>query len=577
MKRLAILFCVLALLLTACTLPTAPETTQAPTFPGTAQTAEATELPTQAGAEAPTESPVTEPPAPGYSAGGAPTAGGVVVWTDPSVYRPYSGPEAKYTRLREGPLDHFEPSDDYGAVYPYAAARLFTSWEDGESWEAGATYGLVDAAGRLLTDGIYSTVEPLTEYDYDSESSDSLPYWVVSTVERVETVTEGEDGELYTYIDGEASYGLISMDGSFMLPIEYRGISVLGDGFRCIREWDDVSFEVYDSSGRLLFTGADLVRDSGFTGATVTDGGEGLYLIELYDKNWHTESWFCDGQGRLVLGPFEEAEAFCEGLACVTLDRERYGYIDPTGAWILEPQYTDYGSFRNGRAIHSTEDGSTVIIDTAGKVLRSFDPKFWVYREACGFRADSGDDTALYYDLDGQLLFSGDSDLYCLDKDTFLGREDEAGSRIFRLNGPSLEVPAELYSFSDGMCVLDGKAAEGYLVYGYSEDDEKRHDYFIPRDLSGFYRIDNRGKPTPDTYRTNYTATDECTNETWCLCWNGEAWEAVNRAGEIRLIPLRVRSLTLRGDRIMAVTDRACVYVDWEGNLLFSYPLDDQD
>lgn len=585
MKRIAILLCVLALLLTACGPSAGPETTQTPTVPGTAQTAAPTERPIQASTEGPTEPgqtepvvtepPVTEPPAPSYSAGGSPTAGGVVVYTDPSAYRPYSGPEAKYTRLREGPLDHFEPSDDYGAVYPYAASRRFTSGEGGYSWEAGSNYGLVDASGRILTDGIYTGVSPLTDYDYEYGHNTYLPYWVLTVVESAEVVTETYEGGSYSWIDGETRSGLISMDGSFMLPLEYRGIAALGEGFLCSRDWDGVSYEVYDGSGQLLFTGADLVRDTGYPSATVSDGGEGLWLIEFYGEDVDSQSWFCDARGERVLGPFAEAGAFSEGLACVTLDGERYGYIDVSGAWALEPRFGSYAVFRDGRAVQSAADGSRLVIDPAGNVLLSLGEDQWIYSVPCGFRADDDGWNVTYYDRDGNFLFNGNYWMEELDEDTFWEGDSEE-ARIFRLNGSELEFTG-VNSLNPGRTVLDRKAAEGYIGYGYSEEDNRGHYYFIPRDLSAIYPLDAGGLPTPDAYSTTFSAMDQCTNEKWYLNWNGTAWDAVNEAGEVRSIPLRASSLTLRGDRIMVLTDRACVYVDWEGNLLFSYPLDGGD
>lgn len=583
MKRIAILFCVLALLLAGCGQPAVPETTPAaPSEP--VQTVAPTERPIQAPTEGPTEPvqtepvvtepPVTEPPASGYSAGGSPTAGGVVVYTDPSVYKPYSGSQAKYTRLREGPLDHFEPSDDYGAVYPYAAARLFTSGEDGQAWEASAMYGLVDASGRILTDGIYSSVKPLADYDYEREETTYFPFWLIETVERVEIVTEGMDGETYTYIDGDTRCGVVSMDGSYALPMEYRIVGTLRDGFLCTREWDGVSFEVYDGSGQLLFTGAELLGGDDFSGVTVVDGGAGLFLIELYGDYRDSQSWFCNDRGERVLGPFAEAAPFSEGLACVSLDGERYGYIDTAGTWIIEPQFTNLGGFQDGRAIHRLGDESYVVIDRAGNEVFSLAAGVWLYEVPCGYRADSSfSSDVTYFDFDGNFLISGDYRLECLDEDTFWEHESEEG-RIFRLKGPELAFSG-VYSLTPGRTVLDGKAVEGYIGYGYGEDGA--HHYFIPKDLSAIQEIGNHGLPSYDAYYTAYNTIDQCTNEEWYLVWNGTAWEAVNEAGEVRTVPLRVNTLTPRGDRLMALTDRACVYVDWEGNVLFSYPLDAQD
>ena len=576
MKRLAILLCVLALLLAGCTRPSGPETPPVTTEQGTAAATE----PARTSTEAPTEAPGTEPlqTEPGESwSEGSRTENGVLVWTDPSAYQPYGGAEAKYTRLREGPLDAFEPSEDYGAVYPYAAARLFASQEGGQSWEAGLLYGLADASGRILTDGIYSNVSPVTNRDYVREETRYLPFWVVEAVGPVEIVSEELGEESYSYLDGETRYGVVSMDGSFALPVEYRMVSALGEGFLCQREWDGVSYEVYDGSGQLLFTGAELLGEDDHPFVTVVDGGEGFYLIELYGDGRESACWFCDSRGNRVLGPYLEAEPFSEGLACVSLDGEGYGYIDESGAWVIQPWLSSRGSFLNGRAIHSDEDLSSTVIDRDGNLIFSRGSGFWLRSAPCGFRAvDGNSGGAAYYDRDGNFLIGGDYELESLDEDTFLEELDDEHKRIFRLNGPELTVPW-IYVYP-GVTVVDGEVAAGYLGYVCSEEDGYvYHPCFVSGDLSLFRRLDAEGQAPPNLYSSCYSTVDQCTNEEWCLCWNGSAWTAVNEAGEIRSIPFPVSYPKLWGDRFMVVTDRACIHADWEGNILFCYPLDAQD
>ena len=543
MKRTAALFFVLALLLTACT-------------------------------PAPSEEPaVTDPPAPSYSAQGTPTAGGVLVWTDPSAYR-YSGSAAKYTRLREGPLVLFEPSCDYGAVYPYAAARLFTSGRNGDSSEVSARYGLVDASGRILTDGIYLNVEPLTAYSSEAMANVPLPYWLVSTAAVEEVQFESAPGETYTEVCPVTRYGVISMDGSFMLPVGYTHISVSNNAFVCYRDWSHSSMEVIDGAGRVLFTSEDLFGDEDIDYVMVWSSEEGLFLIETWDYDWNGQYWFCGNRGERVLGPYAEAAGFQDGLACVSLDREAYGYIDVTGAFVIEPKFRELSTFQNGRAIQSTTQ-SPVVIDTAGNVVFTAAPGLWDFKsEPCGYSGSDYEGGTIYYDPSGGVLAVLGRFSRCLDENTFCEGEYGGPARVFRLDGPELAIP-ELYSLKPGMTVLDGKAVKGYL------GDEEREDgtrwYFVPEDLSAVLEIGDHGRPTPDTAETVYHTQDQHGGGKWYLTWNGTAWDAVNEAGEVRTIPLRADSLTLRGDRIMALTDRACVYVDWEGNVLFSYPLDSED
>ena len=506
-------------------------------------------------------------PVPTYTAAGTPTAKGVLVYTDPSAYRRYQG-AAKYTRLREGPLESFEPSDDYGAVYPYAAARLYTSGEEGQSTEVSARWGLVDASGRILTDGIYASVEPLSDRDNRPEPTVFYPCWVVASVEPDETAGAGNR----TGADRVTRYGLISMDGSFMLPLEYSDILPLNDCVLCIRGSKQRSYEVYDMAGRLLFTDAELLRD-GFKGLDFMGWGEGPFLVYMWDDRDRIEYWFCDNRGEWIGGPFEDALGFTSGLACVSPDGEKYGYIDETGAWILEPQF-DYPSLpNNGWIAQDDANGSCVVYDTTGKLLFTV-PSGWPEAAPCGFRAkDVG--IVRFLDADGKLLVEGDSSLECLDEDTFWEQSKDGGLRIFRLNGPELSLSVYIRSFTPGTALLEGKAVRGYI--GYSPGRRTAHYCFVPWDLSAIYEIGEHAHPTNSDSKTVDSTIDQCTNEIWYLCWNGEAWDAVSEAGEIRSIPLRIDSPVFRGDRIMVLTDRACVYLDREGKVLFSYPLDAED
>jgi len=72
---------------------------------------------------------------------------------------------------------------------------------------------------------------------------------------------------------------------------------------------------------------------------------EGLAAIRLGDR-WG----YVDPEGRLTIAPrFEHALAFSEGLARIKIGG-RYGYIDQSGRIVVAPRFTKAHSFRDGLA-----------------------------------------------------------------------------------------------------------------------------------------------------------------------------------------------------------------------------------
>ena len=132
-------------------------------------------------------------------------------------------------------------------------------------------------------------------------------------------------------------------------------------------------------------------------------------------------------------------------------------------------------------------------------------------------------------------------------------------------------MPREGY-FYRSAALLDGEPVRGYEYYDY----ENNTTYFAPPDLSDCLEL--HPVSTPYGYEaTAYTTRDERTGEQWYLMWDGSAWVGLSETGEQLRIPVRGELPKLMGDRVMVLTDRACVYLDREGNLLFSYPLENGD
>ena len=151
--RLLPILCVLALLLSACTVDGKPSaaTASVPVSGPTDETAAPTAPPTESASDG----------------SGSVTPGGWQVYTDPSAYRPAEG--ALYTRPAGVDLREFHPENANGRVYPYYTDTLYEDTGDGQSWACGHHAGFVDETGTIVTDGVYSSIsilfDSLNEYD----------------------------------------------------------------------------------------------------------------------------------------------------------------------------------------------------------------------------------------------------------------------------------------------------------------------------------------------------------------------------------------------------------------------------
>jgi len=74
---------------------------------------------------------------------------------------------------------------------------------------------------------------------------------------------------------------------------------------------------------------------------------------------------FIDASGAWVVQPdFSDARHFCDGLAPVKV-KDRWGYIDATGVFVVQPQFADAQAFDGGVA-------SVVVIDKQGRMHSAY-------------------------------------------------------------------------------------------------------------------------------------------------------------------------------------------------------------
>lgn len=352
--------------------------------------------PTAPPSQKPTESTVPTEPV-------APPPKDQTVKTDYSQYTPRQTLQPLYLPM-ETACEDLQPSEDYGAIYPYVGTTLASAY-GGSHY----VYGIMDEKGQLLTAPVYRNVQRLEYWDdYLGEERVILPFWTLTKTEVL------DQGEYPVYHNRQA---LASLDGSWVTECRYTGISVSDDRILAMeKDWesDSFRFDFYDTEGRLLLTSEELEILSRIPNSISYAGySDGMIRLDCYnytkiDGNvWYTtgdgSTWYIDPEGSVLLGPYASGDNFSDGLAMVSDNYDSYYYIDKAGNPQFDRSFSGGESFKNGVALVNT--GSRYqVIDTKGKVILDTMGYSSIYRDREYFVVTT-DYINTYYDLQGQVVF----------------------------------------------------------------------------------------------------------------------------------------------------------------------------
>src|SRR5262245_33663275 len=155
--------------------------------------------------------------------------------------------------------------------------------------------------------------------------------------------------------------GFIDQQGRVVIEPRFSGSSVgihFGDGLAPIvvaKRWAYI-----DTTGRTVFTIPFASWAHPFS--------EGLAGVAI-DSDDDRQKWgFIDRTGKWVIKPkFDEVYGFSEGMGRVIIDR-KWGFIDREGKFVVEPQFKGAYWFSHGFASVVLENDQRVFIDHSGRI-----------------------------------------------------------------------------------------------------------------------------------------------------------------------------------------------------------------
>ena len=228
----------------------------------------------------------------------------------------------------------------------------------------------------------------------------------------------GECSEGIIPVVSDDKMGAINLEGEWIVPCEYDVVSACSDGMIRIYNGASITLDggnrVINGTGKIGFYSADgmmaadciyenarnyqdgftFVKKNGKWGAIDKQGtviipfeydfAEGISESRALVFRGETDKWggpvqskgkytFVDITGTTIIDDLEKAYLFSEGLAAVCI-KGKYGYIDPSGEWVIPAVYDNAYSFSEGRAF-VLSGGTYSIIDRQGNVLATCSKK----------------------------------------------------------------------------------------------------------------------------------------------------------------------------------------------------------
>jgi hypothetical protein len=163
------------------------------------------------------------------------------------------------------------------------------------------------------------------------------------------------------WVEINGKFGYIDVSGELVIPARFDSTSPFSEGLALIR--------INDKNGYINEKG-DTVFMLDFWGNKFS---EGLACIGVDKDSWG----FMDKRGKLVIGPIANDDyaprgAFSEGLTSIKKE-DKFGYMNKAGKIVIEPRFDYCSDFHEGLA-YGKMDGSYGYIDKSGEII--IEPQF---------------------------------------------------------------------------------------------------------------------------------------------------------------------------------------------------------
>lgn len=467
-----------------------------------------------------------------YAPGEAPRSGSDVAVND-RHYLPSVSIQPVYT-LFDCSHDHLEPREDYGLIYPYSGAQLYSSWgDDSMDWYSGTMSGFYNHDGQLITDPIFSYVSKA----YFTQKWTGMDFfWVVS-----------EDGD---------RYGFASQDGSVMSDLCYENVRTMGDYILCTRSYEDALFDIYDRNFQLVYTQDDFLVQG--QRCIPEEAAEGKWICRT--PGYEDETYFLmDADRKVLLESSQYISIDLCGQVTVRDENWKAVLLDDNRNPVMLGEYEAVDGMYplNDRfyEVWVNDYTETIICARNGSLFEWDFTNCSGYYDGC-FSVTRGD-TSTLYDERGRVVVNGYPIAweYMGEGDMFYETGD-GGVVLHRVSdGASLTVPGGEYAY-----LLE----EGRYVVSTYEDEHW-----------GFWLVDSELNLSPWHSGDLMLCTDRYNGKNYLLISDNHGavieQTLLTMDGETELMRA-IGWISMENDCLVLTEENAFTAYNPQGGVLFSYP-----
>lgn len=231
--------------------------------------------------------------------------------------------------------------------------------------EENGKYGYIDETGKVVIEKKFEAAAPFSEGLANVKSGgkwgfiDARGEFVIEPkYDRVGPFREGIAGVV---LGGKS--GFVDKKGTVVVKIEHDWVSTPSCGMILFKR--DGKYGYLDFAGNVAIEPKFKLSTDFSEDAAYTKDKDGFYY---FDKK---------GAELFAGKRYDEVSNFADGLACAAKkekDGKKYGFIDKTGKFVIEPAFTMPAHFSEGLAF-VMKDGKRLFIDKTGKEAFPLDPK----------------------------------------------------------------------------------------------------------------------------------------------------------------------------------------------------------